>query len=384
MGKISPRDFDTHPRSMMITFLTHNIGEDNGGGVLSRRVIEGLAGALSCAATAFTSVSSDGVLYEQPLRGSGMFGAARSFLRIRAAVRKSDAVHAFDVFPYGFIAALAAWGTGTPLVVTAMGSGSVLPLYRPFIAYIARFAYRRAARITAISAFTRTEILKKMPELEIAVINPGVDAEEFTDHQSSRHHDHPDTPYILSVGRLRWRKGYHFSIRAFGAFAARFPDMKYVIAGTRADDAYYQRLVNLIAELGLEERVIIKEDVARPALIELYKNAELFCLFSQNVGHDVEGFGIVFLEAAAAGLPVVGAKNCGVDDAVEDGKNGILVTGRSPDDFAAAIVRILSDEEMKRDMSAESRAFAARMTWARHIPRYAALYRAMLEQASWK
>lgn len=356
---------------MKICFLAHNIREDNGAGVLARRVIEGLRGALPCDVAAYTSVPS-GAAYERPLSGAGFFGAFGRLWQIRASIRQSDAVHAFDVFPYGFMAALAALGAGKPLVITAMGSGAVLPLYHPYQAPLARWAYRRASAIIAISSFTREEILKKMPDLEITVITPAVDHEEF-----SRAGGETETadirPYILSVGRLRWRKGFHFSIRAFAKVAAAFPDMKYVIVGTRADDAYYRRLVNLIVELGLQGRVIIREDVPR----DWYKNAELFCLFSQNMHHDIEGFGIVFLEAAAAGLPVVGSANCGVEDAVQEGENGLLVSTRSPDDFADAILTILRDPEMKKRMSQASLAFARASSWEKSISRYAEIYQGL-------
>ncbi|MEK9195205.1 MAG: glycosyltransferase family 4 protein, partial [Patescibacteria group bacterium] len=105
---------------------------------------------------------------------------------------------------------------------------------------------------------------------------------------------------------------------------------------------------------------------------------ELFCLFSQNVNHDVEGFGLVFLEAAAAGLPVVGAKNCGVDDAVQEGKNGLLVDTRDPKDFAHAIVTILRDPQKKKQMALASVAYARTCTWERRIGEYIDIYRRMI------
>jgi glycosyltransferase involved in cell wall biosynthesis len=102
----------------------------------------------------------------------------------------------------------------------------------------------------------------------------------------------------------------------------------------------------------------------------------MFCLFSQNVNHDIEGFGLVFLEAAAAGLPVVGSKNCGIDDAVRDGENGLLVPTRDPHDFADAIIRILRGEQQKKAMAEKSLAFARSMSWEAKIQEYVTLYKA--------
>jgi len=367
---------------MTICFLTHNLGQDNGAGVFSRRLITGVRDALSADVIALTAVPG-GEPYERSiLAPDGLRWAARIF-QIRAVIRDCDIVHALDAFPYGAIASIAAIGMRKKMIITATGSGSILPLYQRRFAWLIRFAYRRADRITAISAFTRDEILKKIPGLSISVINHGVDAREFSQHLPAHRDGTPKTekfsPYILSVGQLRWRKGYHFTIRAFAKIAPLFPDLHYVVVGKRYQDDYYRRLQHLIAELGLGDRVHIVENAdTRQALAAWYRGAELFCLFSQNIGHDVEGFGLVFLEAAAAGLPVVGSKNCGVDDAVRDGENGTLVAGRDFNDVADAMIAILRDPEKKKAMGAASRAFAAGMSWERQMGRYAAVYHEMI------
>ncbi len=363
---------------MKICFLTHNLGQDNGAGVFSRRLIAGVRALPDIEIIALTAVPS-GEPYERTVLAPNKLRLAARIFQIRAVIRDCDIIHALDAFPYGAIAALAAMGMRKKIIITATGSGSILPLYQRRFAWLVRFAYRRADRITAISTFTRDEILKKMPHLSISVINHGVDAEEFTRHEThNMMHDALQSykPYILSVGQLRWRKGYHFTIRAFAKISSLFPNYHYVIVGKRYKDDYYLRLQNLITELGMGNRVHIVENTdTRRALVDWYRGAELFCLFSQNIGHDVEGFGLVFLEAAAAGLPVVGSKNCGVDDAVRDGTNGTLVAGRDFNDFADAMSVILKDPEKKKAMAAASAAFAGEMSWERQISRYAACYR---------
>lgn len=367
--------------NMKICFLTHNLRQDNGAGVFSRRLIAELSKALGADAVAFTA-DSTGEPYEKSFLRGGKLRLALNLLKMRNIIKECDIVHALDVFPYGIIAAVASLGLRKKLVITAIGSGSILPLYHWFYAPLARWVCRRAAAITAISAFTRNEMLKKMPDIKITVINPGVDAEEFD--QAGARGEKKDTiqkyqPYILSVGQLRWRKGYHLSIRSFAKVSARFPALHYVIVGKRYTEVYERRLQNLIMELGLHGRVHIVQNIdSRESLLEMYKNAELFCLFSQNVNHDVEGFGLVFLEAAAAGLPVVGSKNCGIDDAVQDGENGILVPTRDQSDFADAIITILSDADMKRRMSTASLAFARRSVWQDRIKAYVRVYVRMM------
>ena len=368
---------------MRICFLTHNLGQDNGAGVFSRRLVAGIRDALGAEVVVLTSVPS-GEPYEQSLLAPNKLRLAARIFQIRAVLRGCDVVHALDAFPYGLIGAIASFALGKPLIITAIGSGSILPFYQRRFALGVRWAYRCADRIVAISVYTRDEILKKMPDLNIAIINPGVDADELsprspTSRDGAGSATPPYRPYILSVGQLRWRKGYHFSIRAFAKVVTFFPELHYVIVGKRYKDDYYLRLQNLVKELNLVGKVhIIEHADTRVALADWYRGAELFCLFSQNIKHDVEGFGLVFLEAAAAGLAVVGSKNCGVDDAVRDGINGILVSSRDPDDFADAVIAILKDPMKKKAMAVASRVFAREMTWDRHATQYAARYRGMI------
>lgn len=363
---------------MKICFLTHNLRQDNGIGILSRRLIEGLHNAFGTEVIALTTVEA-GEPYERPILHPNKLRLLGRIPEIRRTLRGCDVIHSLDVFPYGLIAALALLGLEKKMIITAIGSGSILLLYRPIFASLLGWTYRRADRVSAISAFTRDEILRKIPGLSIAVINPGVDADLFSGTGGAHYDASRFKPYILGVGQLRWRKGYHLSIPAFAKVKEAFPELHYVIVGKKFTDIYHRRLAALVRELGLEDSVHILEDVdTREKLIDIYRGAELFCLFSQNMGHDVEGFGLVFLEAAAAGLPVVGSKNCGVDDAVRDGENGILVAGRSPDDFAEAILSILRDPEKKKVMSKSSLAFAHSITWERQIARYALLYRELL------
>lgn len=363
---------------MKILFLTHNLLQDNGAGVFSLRLIYGIRENMHCEIAVLTTVPS-GQSFEKPILYPQKFKLLRQWRTIHNIMRDCDVIHALDAFPYGIIAVLFSRGLGKKVIITAAGSGSIIPLYQKKYAWLLRFAYHHADVLTAISTFTRSEILKKVPELSIVVINHGVDIEKFEHADGSYYPMEQYQPYILGVGQLRWRKGYHFSIKSFAKIAKEFPDFHYVIVGKKYKDDYYERLQNLVAELGLQKRVHILENVnTEKERADVYKQAELFCLFSQNVNHDVEGFGLVFLEAAAAGLPVVGAKNCGIDDAVAEGKNGFLVPTRSADDFADAILKILRNQALKKKMAIESLAYARAYTWDKKIREYIDIYRTIL------
>ena len=199
---------------MKICFFTHNLRQDNGAGVFSRRLASGLADALEAEVVAFTAVGA-GESYERPLLCSNKLRLLGRLFQMRAIIRSCDIVHALDVYPYGLIAAVASLGLQKKIIITAIGSGSIQPFYQWHLVRLIRWVYRRTAAVTAISAFTRDEILKKIPDLSIAVINPGVDVGEFVSGGMRAYNTERFKPYILSVGQLRWRKGYHFSIPAF-------------------------------------------------------------------------------------------------------------------------------------------------------------------------
>mgnify|MGYP001605524019 CR=1 FL=1 len=362
----------TKPKPPKICFVAHNVSPYNGGGVLSRNIISRLKIALPASAQVLTAETS-GFPGELPLLSKRWFLSPFKIFSILKAIRSADFIHAFDVFPYGFIAALFSLGSKARLIITANGTGAIRYLYLPLIYPLAKFAYRRADRIIAISQFTKNEILKRVPGLSISVINPGLDLNIFATPPQEKllAETKKFQPYILSVGSIRYRKGYRQSIRAFKKVLKVFPDLHYIIIGKKYTDKEYNLLKNLIAELDLKEKVFFVENVCTDEeLAAFYHGAKLFCLMSFNVGHDIEGFGIVFTEAAAAGLPVVGSKNCGVEDSVKDGKNGFLVAEDDVEGFADAIIKILKGKELYEKMSANSKNFSGQFSWDKKIDEY--------------
>ena len=117
-----------------------------------------------------------------------------------------------------------------------------------------------------------------------------------------------------------------------------------------------------------------RQIISNEELIGLYKNAELFLLLPQDVNKDIEGFGLVFLEAASCGLPVISSLGTSAEDAVANGRNGILVDSKNVDEAGEAIGRILSDKELRARFSAESVAFAKEMSWDKTASLYQLVY----------
>ncbi len=347
---------------MKICYLNHDLKDTTGAGRFCLFLIKEIKNILLEAE--ITVLTSEAV-------GQGIGHALFSLAKIRRVFKECDIIHALDGWPYGFMAVLATVGLKKKVIITAIGSGAVAPLYSFWRRPLVKWTYRRADCLTAISRHTKKEILKIIPDLKITVINHGVDFLAFQKTTNHKLQTINYRPYILSVGTLKKRKGYEHSIRAFAKISEKFSELKYIIVGKGPE------LGNLkfkIKNLKLEKRVIFLSNLSEEELIELYHNAELFILLPQEVNKDMEGFGLVFLEAAACGLPVVSAKDTSAEDAVLDGKNGILAPAQDTAAAAEAVIKILSDQNLKESFAKESLAFAQKMSWQKTATAYAELY----------
>ena len=361
---------------MRVCFLNHTLDEATGAGHFCRSLLNAIRRAEHRFAYVVLTAVPSGAPDEAAVLPAGRFGLIRALPKIRAACKRYDIVHALDGYPFGVMAAVAALGLSQRLLITAIGSGAIQPFGRPAAGRLLAWAYRGADRVVAVSGYTRRELIRHVPGLTVSVINHGVEAGEFRADISSV--DYPEIeslrPYVLSVGALKPRKGFLYSLRAFAELRKRFPRLAYVIVGGGEPG----ELDAEIRRLGIGSSVRFFSDVPRPFLRAVYRRAELFWLLPHDADGDIEGFGLVFLEAAAAGLPVIGTLKSGAEDAVADGENGVLVPPRDPASAARAAAGILSSSELRERLSRASRAVAGRMSWDAVAGAYLDLYRELL------
>ena len=162
-----------------------------------------------------------------------------------------------------------------------------------------------------------------------------------------------EAPLVVSVSRLVPRKGMDTLIRAAVKLKETVPNVVVAIAGTGRDA---KRLENLIETTGAPVRLLgrVNDDL----LPGLYGTGDVFAMLcrSRLGGLEQEGFGIVFLEAAAAGVPQVAGNSGGAADAVEDSETGVIVDPpNDPEAVALALEKLLTNEELRREMSMNSR-----------------------------
>ncbi|PIR96812.1 MAG: hypothetical protein COT91_04645 [Candidatus Doudnabacteria bacterium CG10_big_fil_rev_8_21_14_0_10_41_10] len=297
----------------------------------------------------------------------------------RKEIKNCDVIHAMDLFPYGLIAVFANIGFKKKLIINGVGTDSVVRLDRLILGTILKWAYKQADKVLCISEYTRKRILKKVPGLKnLEVVYLGVEYEKFTNHphltSPIKGVEQERGPILVGVGQPKRRKGYHVAIRALGKLKEKYPNFLYYIVGLQAITKYVEQLKQLATDSGISDNVVFLENISDKHLIVLYHIADLFLLPSVNIGQHFEGFGLVFLEAASAGLPGIGTKNCGIEEAVKNGQTGILVEQENVEETATAIDKLLSDKELREKMGREAKKFAATMNWSVTVKKYLSYY----------
>lgn len=227
----------------------------------------------------------------------------------------------------------------------------------PFFAQALKRVARNVDHLTYLGSFTKSAISKAIDESDkrkLVHLPPGVDIETF--HPEKRE---AARKIILCVGRLVQRKGQDVLIEAMARVRETHPDAHLLIAGV---GKYEGKLRALVAKRGLGERVTFTGRVPHSELPALFRSADIFASPTRNRfgGLEVEGLGIVYLEASASGIPVIAGASGGAPDAVQAGVTGVIVDGRDVSQVASALDELLTDSEQRKAMGARGREWMER------------------------
>ena len=229
----------------------------------------------------------------------------------------------------------------------------------PFLRPILRVIWRKALIVTAISKEHQRLAHETLPDLPIPIVYNGVETKEFYPVERGASEIN-----LLCVGRLIERKGQHHLLQAF---ARLYKDnlgqtIRLTLAGTGDAETDLKRLAS---DLGIAEAVHFAGFVTREQMPEMYRNADIFVLPSQN-----EGMSIALLEALSTGLPVIVTNTGGTEELVREGENGLIVQWADVDQLASALRTLVSDEVVRRQMGEVSRRIALSFSWAEITKHY--------------
>lgn len=249
-----------------------------------------------------------------------------------------------QALPLGTVAWLLHRTRGLPYVVFAHGMEITMTHGRRAI--LLRAILANAASVIANSEFTRGEVLRRGGRPTTThVVSPGPNTWPIV-HQDDvakldAHYRLQGAPVVLCVGRLVERKGFDTLLAAFAAVHRGLPRARLVMVG---DGPYRGKLQQLISRHRLETATIITGGLDTRALANWYERCDLFAMLPRRLpSGDVEGFGLVYLEANRFGKPVVATRSGGVPEAVLDGVTGLLVPEGDPKAAAQAMLQLLRD-----------------------------------------
>lgn len=303
-----------------------------------------------------------------PLKGTHdlacQFQLARELIRHRRSLRRAT-VYMPEPGPMMTMMLLQFFHAFRPrrLVLTFHGSEILKFAYRPWRRWLARQLIRRATRVSTLSNYTQELLLSHFPEAaEKIYLTPGALRSDFAVV--------PPKPYaprakivVLTVGRLHARKGQLLTLQALQMLP---PDVRsrieYWVVGGQSKGRYEHALRSTAA--GCPDLVVrFFGNLPDEELASVYDRADIFAMTSVNLDRSIEGFGLVYLEAAAHGLPVVAHDVGGVSEAVADGVTGLLVPPHRPVQLAAAFEKLIHDPALRQRLGEAGRDWAMRNCW---------------------
>ena len=318
----------------------------------------------------------DGVHVEYPRcltlgdAGERLFGGRNYFRAILPVARRIhrrnpvDLIHAHMIDRDGHAGRLTADALGLPFVLTAHGT-DVLRYFRPGERPLRRNVrtVQRADALMAVSEMLLERLRPYRPEGITEVVRNGLNLSEL-----------PDLPRekgrILSVGTLTPRKCMDVTIEAFAGLAGQFPEATLRIVGIGAQE---EALRAQIGRLGLGDRVFLLGGLPHKDVMEEMVRADAFVLPSWG-----EGFGVVYIEAMAAGCVTIGSRDEGIADVIRDGENGFLVTAGSVEETRNRLLSVLQAPQRWEKMRSQAKTQAREMTWERNARETARIYEQVL------
>ena len=231
----------------------------------------------------------------------------------------------------------------------------------PLFSHLLRRVARSVDVLTYLGSFTKSAISAALDTRDLSklvALPPGVDIENFHPGDKSedllKRYGLSGKLIILCVGRLVQRKGQDVLIKALSKVRGQFPNAQLVIAGS---GNYEERLRALAKKVGVAQSVSFLGRVPFEDLPALFRSADIFASPTRErfAGLEVEGLGIVYLEASASGVPVIAGDSGGSPDAVQQDVTGKVVAGSDIDGLAYALTELLADAQLRARMGSAGR-----------------------------
>lgn len=269
------------------------------------------------------------------------------YMFLHVVKNRTCTLFAGSILPEGLMAIILKYIFPSLKVIIMTYGSEVLRNDRKGYPYLRKKLLKKANAVCTISSFTKNILEKRYRIKTILLVPPGYEG-ECIEHKPS------DGFTLLTVSALIPRKGHMYVLEALEKIKEQM-NFRYIIAGNGPME---NRIRQKAENLGLGSFVEIKTGLTNEEIEALYRTADIFIMPAYRKGHDIEGFGIVYLEAGARGLPIIAADSGGVRDVVINGVNGILVKEKNADSLADALISLYQDRELRIRMGNDGRRIA--------------------------
>ncbi len=286
-----------------------------------------------------------------------LFAAGIATVLRQARTIKPHVLHAHWLLPNGFIGAVVSRQLGIPLVVSVPGSDAQVAGQNPLFRAMARFAFRQASLLTANSAELRDSVVKLGADPhKFDLILYGTDPNALRPDQTgvdalrNRLQLAPEAVVFLCVGRMVYKKGFDFLLKALAEPALRDRKVVAVMIGNGDQKAEWEQLTT---QLRIADRVLWVGNVPKDEIGVYYNLADV--LLNPSVSRPADGLNVCVLDAMSCGKPVVGSNVAGNPLAIVDGETGFIVPEQDAAALATALVKLVDNAALRQRMGAVAR-----------------------------
>lgn len=237
----------------------------------------------------------------------------------------------------------------------------------------------KGAQSIICNSYNSEAIVKRLgyaDSSKIKVLHPGVNTQHFKpaapDPSFREKMGWAERLVIITVGRLQRRKGQDYMVEAMATLSQSYPQLLYCIIGS---GELQSELEQRVQQLGLQQQVQLRSGLSDQEMIQCYQQCDLFLLPNRTIDHDVEGFGMVLIEAQACGKPAIAGNSGGTLETLVEGETGHIIDCSTPDALSNNLSDLLSNAELLLSMGHRGRARVEQeFDWQVHVQKAKAIF----------
>jgi phosphatidylinositol alpha-1,6-mannosyltransferase len=290
----------------------------------------------------------------------GILFYIKTVWHIRKQIKQQNItnLHCGRVLPEGVMAWILNLLTGIPYSCYVHGEDLETAASSREQQFICKQVIKRSTKIICNSQNSASLVAKfgEAARLKALVFHPGVDSNKFVPAEPNAEIrsrlNWLDKKVLLTVGRLQARKGQDMMIKALPDIKKNIPNIMYAVVG---DGECLAMLQNLAKEHEVEDSVQFLHEVTDQQMIECYQQCDLFILPNRTIGQDIEGFGMVLVEAQSCAKPVIAGDSGGTKETMLLDESGLIVDATQQQNIVTAVVELLADEHKLKEMGKKGR-----------------------------